>query len=59
VVRARPHGAGNNCFRLGPAPDGTADIAVNGGEQYAVSDSLAVLRTLIPAIKAGKADHFL
>jgi hypothetical protein len=50
---------GNNCFRLGTDADGNAYIAVNGQEDFPLTDSIDALRVLIRDIKAGKADHLL
>ncbi|GAA0459039.1 hypothetical protein ACFQ2B_22315 [Streptomyces stramineus] len=52
-------GEGNSCFRVGTDSADNAYIAVNGAEDYYVTDSREALRTLIRDIKAGKADHLL
>ncbi|WP_367137912.1 MULTISPECIES: hypothetical protein [Streptomyces] len=52
-------GTGNNCFRIGIDPAGSAYIAVTGSEDRYITDTRDALRALIRDIKAGKADHLL
>jgi hypothetical protein len=52
-------GEGANCFRIGTDPRGNAYIAVAGQEDRYLTDTREALRTLIRAIKDGKADHLL
>jgi hypothetical protein len=52
-------GAGNNCFRIGTDDNGNAYIAVAGQEERFLTDTREALRTLVLAIKAGKADHLM
>ena len=47
----------DNCFRLGTDGEGNAYIAVSGAEDRYLTDSREALRTLIPAIRSGEADH--
>jgi hypothetical protein len=52
-------GEGANCFRIGTDEHGNAYIALNGNEDYYITDSREALATMIRDIKAGKADHLL